>query len=435
MLKHKTRRGGSLAALLLAAPPALALETDVGVALKVEYSDNIGLTARDEQEEWQRGGLFGFSLVEETPVVSADVRALAEYRNFRNNTFSDDWRGDGSVSLAWHMLPQRLSWEVEDYFVTLLQDTQAPDTPGNQINTNVFSTGPLANIRFSATHRAELGARYSRFSYEDRASDSDRMRGLASYFRRLRPAVEASLNGMVENVQFDQDALVPDYLRGDLFLGASSGNPLNTWTVNAGLSYIDRERQKDVDGFLARAVWRRYFRATSYVDINAYAQYTDTGLNLLTAGGQQRILTTASEQVSGDLFYDKRAEFIYHLGLGQSSIDASFQLREEDYETQPLDRETIGGRLSYSMNRSTALTSSVYVQYLRYDYTDDDRTDDDVRAGLSLNYRFSRSLSLVGRYNFNYRDSTRPVSDYRENRIMFYVFYGRDPFTYRVSPF
>ncbi len=424
----------SMLVLVMCGDPAWAMETDFGVAAKIEYSDNADLVPDNEQTEWERGAIFGFSLVENTDRVFLDMRAVAEYRNFKNNTFDDDWRGDGSLQGAWHIYPQQLRWEVEDYFTTLLQDSAAPDTPDNQTNVNVISTGPVATFRISPVARTELGAHYSRFSYENDPQDSDRVQGVARYFHRHRASLESSLNAVVEDVDFDDESVVPDYVRGDLFIGGSSSNPLNTWTVNVGYSHIDRNRENAIDGFLGRLNWRRYFRTTSYVDINAYTQYTDTGTNLLNAGEQNRAVDAASEQVSGDLFYDKRMELTYHLGTVNRSWNISAELRDEDYETEPNDRQTARGRVNFNVNRSAALTTGAFVEFTRYDYLDQNQKDNDSRVGLGLNYRLNRTLSLVGEYQYNNRESTDDASDYSENRVMFYIYYGRDPLSYRVTP-
>ncbi|VAW73197.1 hypothetical protein MNBD_GAMMA15-628 [hydrothermal vent metagenome] len=427
-------RLANLLALMLCANIAWALETDFGVAAKLEYTDNSLLEPDNEQSEWQRGGLFGFSMIENTDRVTLDAKGVAEYRDFKNNTFNNDWRGDAALTGAWHILPQQLRWEVEDYFSTLLLDSTVADTPDNQINTNVLSTGPVATFRVSSVGRAELGAHYSRFAYESRRQDSNRSQGFVRYLRRHRANLESSLNGIVEQVNFDSEDIVSDYKRTDLFIGASSSDPLNTWALNLGLSSIDKDRGDDVDGFLGRFNWRRYFRTTSYVGINAYTQYTDTGLNLLTAGQQQRVVTAASEQVSGDIFYDKRIELSYQLGSVNRSINIRAEVRDEDYETQPLDRETVGGRINLSLNRSSILTVGAFAEYRKYDYLDQNRKDDDVRAGLDLNYRLGRTLTFSGRYTYNSRESTQDTSEYRENRVLFYIYYGNDPLSYRVLP-
>ena len=69
-----------------------------------------------------------------------------------------------------------------------------------------------------------------------------------------------------------------------------------------------------------------------------------------------------------------------------------------------------------------------------YDYLDQDREDDDLGAGLTLNYRLSRTLTLAGQYEYSNRESTQAISEYSENRVLFYIYYGRDPLSYRVTP-
>ncbi len=56
---------------------AHAVRTSLGAAVGVEYSDNIGRTATNQQDEFTRIGMIGLSLVEDSRSVTARERRSA----------------------------------------------------------------------------------------------------------------------------------------------------------------------------------------------------------------------------------------------------------------------------------------------------------------------------------------------------------------------
>lgn len=419
---------------ILLSPDVSALRGQYGLAAGLEYSDNALLTANDTQDEWVRSALLGFEVEELTSTIELDVAGVVQYRNFKNHTFNDDVRGDVSALGTWHIVPQRFRWEIEDYFTQLNVNAVDPDTPDNQSNVNAFSTGPVATLRLSPVSRSEFGLRISRFNFEEQGVDSTRLLGSGRYFRKHDSRIESSANIVVEQANFDDEDVNPDYLRNDLFLGAESDDRLNQWVVNLGATYIDRDKDDSVSGFLGRIDWRRYFRASSFIDINAIAQLTDTGANLLEAGQRQRVIDSVSDQISGDIFYEKRLEGVYQLGGVNRTGVLRLQYRDEDYETQALDRRVIGGRAGFILNRSLALAGEAFIDYRHNKFFDQDRTEKDFTSGVSASYRLNRKFTIRGEYTLRNRNSNNPEFDYRENNVYLYLYYGADPVSFRFTP-
>ena len=292
----------------------------------------------------------------------------------------------------------------------------------------------MAPMRLSPISRSEFGFRISRFNFEEQGVDSTRLLGSGRYFRKHDSRIESSANIVVEQANFDDEDVNPDYLRNDLFLGAESDDRLNQWVVNLGATYIDRDKDDSVSGFLGRIDWRRYFRASSFIDINAIAQLTDTGANLLEAGQRQRVIDSVSDQISGDIFYEKRLEGVYQLGGVNRTGVLRLQYRDEDYETQALDRRVIGGRAGFILNRSLALAGEAFIDYRHNKFFDQDRTEKDFTSGVSASYRLNRKFTIRGEYTLRNRNSNNPEFDYRENNVYLYLYYGADPVSFRFTP-
>lgn len=419
-------------ALTLASFGALALQGDYSVGAGVEYSDNITLDSGNERNDLIWIGLVGLSVSEESSNINGAARALIEHRKYSENTFDDETLLTLRSALDWRISENRFHWRIEDYFEQQFLDRQAPETPDNRVGTNVLSTGPDFFLRLDSVNSAEMGLRYSDYYFEESEADSERKSGYLRWIHKLRRGGELSVNWGLQDVAFDENVAHTDFDRQDLFASYDKQQAHTTLGVDLGISRIDRQNNDTIDGFLGRLLWTQEFRAASLIQIDASVQYTDTGLDLLTAGQRGRELDIVGEQLSADIFHDQRVEVTYQLGTAANSLEVQAIVRDEDFETdQSLDRTSHGGRILGRRAIAPLVTGTAFADYRRTKYRDDGEVQKDSSLGLGLSYRLARQLTASLQYRFMLRSSNIDVSEYDENRLTFVVYYGSDPYSYR----
>lgn len=417
-------------ALLVVPVSAFAIQGDYTVGIEAEYSDNIGLSETNAESDTALSIFGGFLVEHESANLDADVRSLLEFKNYTNNTFSNETLGSLRANLNWKPYPGRFHWRLEDYFTQTRRIASAPFTPNNRADTNAFSTGPDLFVRIDNASRLQFQGRYSDYYFEDSIADSQRAMGSVAWIRAIRPELDLSANLVYEDADFTE-AATPDFKRTDAFLRGSGRHGRSRLTVDVGGSSLERDNADDVDGFLARLTYLRQISSSVRLEIDAATQYTDSGVDLLTLGTSDLEIDRDNEQISGDVFYDQRIEARYTSGTSDRNWSLYGILREEDYEVLPQDRETQGLRLDIHRDLLSAWALNAHAGYTREKFTDINRTNRDSSLGLGVEYRLARRVTTRLDYYFNTRDSNLVGGDYDENRLVFLLYYGGNPTSFR----
>ncbi len=409
--------------------PAIA-RVDYSYAVEAEHTDNVALASANEESEKIYSGLAALSLAESGAKLSADIRAVADYTDYRNNTFSDDVWYYLSSDINWTIRPSSFVWVMQDYFSQQELDTALPSTPDNVIDTNAFTTGPDFFFHLDAASRLGLSARITDYRFENLTADSRRASLNANWTYGLDSMTELSVNAEHQTADFSEDSSL-DFNRQDLYFSVRQQRSRSHFQFDLGTSLIDRDAYEDVDGFLLRLIWRNQFRATSHFQLNAISQYTDTGQDLLGAGSADQQLNPAGEQISGDIFRDQRLYASYQLGFSSYNYQLLGMYREEDYEISQQDRITRSIQFTFDYMRSTRLNISTYIQFHQYENLNFIQTNDESSARFVINYRLTRDYSLRSEYLYRKQQSDIPDNEYAENRFLISFYYGRHPESYR----
>ena len=417
--------------LLLAVPmQSHALRGDYTVGIETEYSDNIGLVETNEQNDTGLSVFAGFMLEEQTANYDAEIRTIFERVTYLDDSFDDENLGSLRGNVEWRPLPGQLHWQAEDYFTQVRRDATDPSTPNNRVNTNSFSTGPDFFVRVDAATHLQFQARYSDYYFEDSTADSERMMGSAAWIRAIRPSFDLSGNLVYEDADFTESS-VSNFKRTDLFVRADAQQGRSNFIIDIGGTKIDRDSLQDVDGFLGRVTYLRQIGTTTQFELEASTQYTDSGIDLLTAGGSAFDFDRENEQISGDVFYNQSIEARYSSGPSERNWSVRGLLRDEDYETLALDRETQGLRADMHRNLSGPWYMNAYAAYLREDFTDTLEENKDKELGIGIERQLGRRFNARLDYIFGTRDSNLVGGDYDENRVVFLLYYGGDPQGFR----
>lgn len=410
---------------------AYAVKADYMLGAQAEYTDNITLVETNTQDETTLSLLGGFLVDHSAAALDVNARGLLDYRNYLENTYDDQPLGSLNAQMEWRPRPGALHWIAQDYFTQTALNSAAPQTPDNLVNANAFSTGPDIIFRLAPATTLATHLRRSEYYFENSStSDNSRNAISAGWIRAIRPQFSLSANVAYEDAQYSEQSQ-NDFTRLDYFMRADTRRGRSNMVADLGMSNIDRNTGDDVSGFLGRLSLGRQIRTNTRLDLDMSGQYTDSGMDLLTAGAAPFAFNRTGGQISGDVFFDQRMEARYHSGTPGSNWDVYLIARDENYEILPQDRKTTGLRLQVHRGVSGSLYLNGYGQYRREEYPELDQTNKDTEFGLGLEQRLARRISARLDYMINARDSNTTGMDYDKNRIIFLIYYGSNPQQFR----
>lgn len=416
-----------------AAPSAHAARAAYGFGYISEYSSNVERTPIDPKHDWINAAIGGLAYEENTADLAARVTGQVEYRNYAENTFSDDVLGTLDASSVWTLSPRRLTWTVEDAFRMVTLDPRAAATPRNLAGANIFNTGPDAYFRFGPLHTLSLGARYGNVYVGDADIDNNRYTGIVRWLYQSSPSAVWSLNLEHLNVAFDNDVLNENFRRDDAYARLLVRQARSELTLDAGRTRIDRDRSPELEGSLSRVGWRRQLSSESSFGLSAASGYQDVGAELLgfltgpTAPVASPVPPVGTDVVTSDLYYSRQADVFYTRQGARFGGIVRAIARELDFETSLQDRDEAGGSLELGYVHSATTTATVFGDYLKIDYAQIARKDEDIHYGLRLAYLVARNVSVGLEGRRIERTSTDAASEFVDKRALLTVLYSTAP--------
>jgi len=412
---------------------AHAGEIAYGIGYLGEYSDNIRRASSDQQSEWINSVMAGAAYRENGPALDAHLLAQAEYRDYKNDTYNDGMFYYADASLLWRIAPQRLNWIFVDRYGQLTRDISLPDTPDNRINTNVFTTGPDILIRLGQVNTLVLGMRYGNATYSEGSLDSNRYGASARWQYAANTEMTYSLNYEAGQVKYENQLLNDNFTRHDLYFRTDMHAARTRFLLDLGGTQVNREVAGETSGYLARLNWSQQLTSGSSAGLLVASEYLDTGTVFLSTATSPTIAPGASSyipatnDVSNDFYYTKRAEVYYTRIDGSFGLNARAYYRDIDYEVAPLDRLEAGGRLDVTYSPVSLLAATVYGSHLDTQYQGFTRDDRESEAGIRFQYRVNRTVSamLDGRKTWRY--STDAMQEFTDRRVLFSLLYSSSP--------
>lgn len=402
--------------LLLHGAAARAAEFGWSVGGAVEYSDNPARVSEEEMEETSQATFGTLSLRKHSSSVKADLKGSFEHNEYVSDVVSDHTEFMLDGTLEWDMVDDTLTWFVRDTYRQIPRDTRAVVTPESEQDANAFVTGPDITWQLSDAMYTRLSPRYGHFWFEDTDEDHTRHRVVATLGRRVSPVTDVSVNVGGERVHFTQEtATQRDYTRRDAYLGYRRRLPHGELEASLGHARIQRDvlDDLDVDLFGLRAVTAVSARVRVGMDLSTGT--TDLGEKLLIEPDDPLGTNPFAISVTGEVGRERRAALFTEYRSGPLTTSVMAGAGEEDYDTDALDRDTVGGslRIEYELNPLTSV--SFMARRLRSEFPELDGRDRDRATGIGLTRRLGRSLELRVAAEHQERRSTLPESSYEEN--------------------
>lgn len=419
---------------------AAAVQADYGLGYSTVLSNNIGRTRLDRQSEWMNVASGLLSLRELTSSIDAHVYSQLQYRQFTNGTYDNGFLLALDSAGTYTISPKRLSLTATDTFTQAPIDPTLSLAPSNQQNVNTFSAGPDATLQLSPVDDFLVGGRYSNVYFQTSLLNSSRYSGYVRLAHKFDPVVTASLNYEPSRVLFQDQSVVPDYTRHDVFARLAFAWPTNALSIDAGRTRMVPDTGATIQGTLVRGTFTRTINSTNSYSISAGQDLSDSGVGALIANpafdGASPVPINTSEFVVGGLFRARTADaaFLHHRTYGDDHLHLFWH--KYDYQTAPvLNQRLAGSVLDIGHDVNAAISGSVFGDYVRTDYDNAPRTDIDRGIGAQAIYRLNRALALTFELMYSNRSSTLFSQNFNETRGVVTLSYSRNPTTTPNNPF
>lgn len=422
-MSHRTAIALAFAAL--AAPAFAKPVIDYSIGVSLEHSDNINYSSTDPVSQNVLIPRLDFRIDEQGSTFSANAAGSLEYRDYLGGAFSDEFRTLLAGEANWHISPERLDWYFADNASWQPINVLQSNAPGNQQQTNIFSTGPTLRTKFTDALRGRFDLRYTN-SYADTTKDfnSNRLSFLGSLLYRLDPADTLSASAATARTRYIETVSKPfDYDRHDVYAAFQRSTRVLTLDVAAGYSWLDLRHGDGQSGSLLRGSLRWNPSPATSLGVSAGREYADASQDLVFTPEQLGHSGIGSGVTNAALTPQVYLE--NRVGLDFTHTETSYRVsfspfwRKLEYVNDPASDQRTSGYFAdaqYFLRPTLWLTG--YAGQERRRYQTLARTDDDLRYGLSLNLQRTRNWLWSLIVEHQRRNSSAPGSDYSENSIM-----------------
>ncbi|MGY0652345.1 hypothetical protein ACW7GZ_10885 [Luteimonas sp. A537] len=424
------------AAVSLVAPPsARAARIDYVVDAGVEHDDNVRVSAVDaDAQRILRAGL-GVLVTQEGSTLQAVVAGRADYREF-DGGIDDGVEGMLSAYLNWVIIPDRLSFTVQDELELQAVDRFAADSPDNRQQVNVLSLGPNFLFNVGRTLQGRVEARYIDSDAEITDEfNSNRVGAALRLTKALDEGSDLGFNAQWTDVDYDYDLAARDHERTDVYASYVRTRANIDYTVDAGYSRLDYDDGDRRNGPLLRveAGWRPSERSRlSLMLLNQFSDAADAALFDGVTGRPEA-------SVPGSVLVDGRtvipsAYREQRLALAWDHAGDRVGWRLEPYiqrlrymDALAPDEEARGVFAGADYRISPTMTLSGWASAERTEYRPLGASDDTRRAGLALEKRWTRHWSTSLSYYRYERDSEVFDNEVRQNVWYLWMSYRNRP--------
>jgi Putative beta-barrel porin 2 len=404
----------------LTAPPveSRSQTLNFGVSLGIGETDNVSQTPSDTHAQTLQLTGIDFGWVRTGSALNANVVGDFNYLDYVQGAYPSQLLGrfDGLTSLS--LFDDHLQWLLQDDFGEGQLDPYTPATPSNLEQVNYLSTGPEFTLRPLSDTVLQFGARYALATYQTSPLDGSRFTENVLLEHLLSPNSNVALGVDMEQLRFDDTSVNPEYDRDRFYVRYLITGARTNITAAVG------ETQTNDGGSWV---------ATPLVQLNLTHNLTPETVLTVTAG---REFTDAA-----DAFSDLRS------GAAGGIIVAPVAETTEDYL-----RNYVSAGLQLTGRRTTLSATASYERdvYAIDDTFDVTRADLELRGnrqlteslsgdifgvimqsryftqgghinsniiGADLIWQASRTLTLEGRYDHNFQDTSGGGYGYSSNLV------------------
>lgn len=436
--RRNARRLSAVALILLPYSSAFPANTWLyGVDAGVGETDNVNLTSGNKVSQTMAVADFDFNVKEQTRLLDLVATGNLSYLDYLQNAFHNQLLGrvDGTAQIA--LIPDRVTWTVQDDFGQTSIDPFTPTTPNNVEDVNYFSTGPNLFLRLGSTGFLDMSARYARVQYETSPFNSNRLIGDLSVGRRLSAASSLTLNADTERVLFSDTTLNTDFDRTNAFVGYQVQGARTELNAQLGGTRV-AQGGDSTNGALATVKLSRKVSAASTITLSVGRELTDAGASFSgLQAGATGVVGAAPAPQTANSYTNTYASAGWEYVRNRTSFGLSGRWDQNLYPDQAALNNNRGGvEFRVARKLSHSFTAQVIGRVYRSDYphalvdnvgtpvvSEQGSTFTDGTVAAILTWRYGRALEVNLRAEHSLRDATGLVTGYHENRAFLTVGY------------
>jgi hypothetical protein len=462
--------------VLALASVASAQTSSVGGAEKLSYgadagigeTDNVTLTSTRKVSQTITTVDVDFDVTHRSRRL--DVDAKGDFTDFAylEGAFGNQLLGrfDGTAHFA--LIPQRLTWVLQDDFGQAALDPFAPATPGNLESINYVSTGPDLALRVGGTGFIDMSLRVAHADYQTSPFNSSRVLGSLAAGLQLSARSTVSLNGVAERVLFANTAVNGDFNRTSAYAHYEIHGARTDLSVELGATKISQNASSGTStiiigpnnvpilvpvtipqsaysttGPLARISATRKLSSAASLTLSGGRELTDGISNFSSIqGGAIGIVGTLPAVMTSSSYTRNFASAGWQYERNRTKIGISGNWERDIYVSQQQFDVTHGGaEVNVVRKLSRAFAVQVIGRYGKSDYIHGDLLKllgapkfDDGLVAAALTWRHGRALEVRFRAEHSNRTSTPAGFGYQENRVFLTIGYRPQPDKSNDSP-
>jgi len=418
-------------------PPEFAY---YGIAAGIGETDNVKLSSTNPKSQTLAAANLDFDL--KRTGSRLDAAALGAFTDiyFLQGAFSNQVLGRFDGLATAKLWSDRLKWVVADDFGEAQTDPFAPITPVNVQRINILSTGPDLTLRPSYSTFVDVGARYSRTTYQKSPFDGHDLLGSAEFGRQLSPLSRLSVAIQGEQLRFDNTLVNTNYDRRaaygryvllgartsiDAQLGATQANDAESWKTSP----------------LVRLLVTRRLSPYSDVTLSGGREYSDASRSFssLEAGPAGGITVAPVTQTTAN-YLRTYGSAGWRFRRLRTTVGLAGNWERDIHDRQTIyDATRAGLALKLERAMTPELSANLTGSVDQYRYLNEGFTDKIGTVGAGLTYRAARWVMLYARYDHSFRRSSGApgtpflsTSVYDENRV--FIMIGYRPHSADMEP-
>lgn len=426
---------------ILAQAPLVRAETLVyGADVGIGESDNITLVRTHRVSQTIAVAQADFELKQQGRLYDVDAKGNFTELDFLQHAYGNELIGrfDGLAHVA--LIPERLSWALQEDFGQSQIDPFAAVTPNNRENVNYVSTGPDATLRLGSVGFVDMTARYARTDYAKSPFNNQRLFGSVAAGTQISQHSSVSLNGTTQRVLFDNTVVNSDYDRSSVYGHYEAHGARTDLSANLGATRVNQGSFSST-GALAKLKLSRKMSSSATLNLEAGRDITDASTSFgslqsgaiggvgsqgafgsqVAIGGIGTLGTTPAALTSSNytITYGSAG---WQYKRDRTTINLNGRWERDAYKGQPqFDLTRENAELSIERQLTRALSAQVLGSLYHSAFTHVDFADRDAVAAAALIYREGRGLEI----RLHYDHVTRAVSGigtgYAENRVFLTV--------------
>lgn len=408
------RHGWMIITLSVGIALSTAAQADVSWSVEagVASTDNAALTNTGELDDTLASAGGTLTIDHQTERLQLQLQGNGTFQSYLQDTFGDDFIGQAVGSLTLEVLPERLSWVLENTYGQIATNQFEPITPENRQNVNTLTTGPDLRLRLGGRTSLILSGRYGDTRYESSDQINTRNWGGAATFER-RASSATALALVASQYRYDYDTpFARAYDQQSLYGRWQTSSSRQSVAVSVGANQVGASGDRHARPMLSVA-WQRQLTPSWTLDVNATSEYQNTGEQFAAQAAdgsavpasQVGIAATPAAANRADVrLAFERTRTRFSLGGGYSKLNF--------VGIDSIDESGWNAMADVSRRIRPRLEGHVRVQVLRRDYDSGLNPGNRERvAEVGADWRLGRSTFLA--LGYQYRDADSPNTNFR----------------------